>query len=126
MLGEAQDRGVRNLVVITGDRHQNYALDLKQDYDAQRSPVVGTEFVGTSISSGGDGGDQTPPIKALLAANPHLRFASGQRGYVRVTVDRHQWRTDFRAVPYVLKKGAPVTTRASLVVEDGLPGVQAS
>jgi phosphodiesterase/alkaline phosphatase D-like protein len=28
----AQDRDVRNLVVITGDRHQNYAWDLKRDY----------------------------------------------------------------------------------------------
>lgn len=28
----AQDSGVRNLVVITGDRHQNYALELKRDF----------------------------------------------------------------------------------------------
>lgn len=126
VLGEAQDRGVRNLVVITGDRHQNYALDLKRDYDDSRSPVVGTEFVGTSISSGGDGGDRTPEVADLLAANPHFRFANAQRGYVRVTVDQQRWRSDFRVVPYVLRKGAPVSTRASLVVEDGRPGVQTS
>lgn len=32
VLAAAQDRDVRNLVVITGDRHQNYAWDLKRDY----------------------------------------------------------------------------------------------
>jgi len=126
VLGEAQDRGVRNLVVITGDRHQNYALDLKRDYDDARSPVVGTEFVGTSITSGGDGGDRTPEIENLLAANPHFHFANAQRGYVRVTLDHQQWQSDFRVVPYVREQGAPISTRASLVVEDGQPGVQAS
>jgi alkaline phosphatase D len=124
VLAEAQDRGVRNLVVITGDRHQNYAMDLKRDYDDPQSDVVGTEFVGTSITSGGDGGDLTDQGRDLLAANPHLRFFNSQRGYVRVNVNRQRWQSDFRVVPYVLKPGAPISTRASFVVEDRRPGVQ--
>lgn len=117
VLGEAQDRGVRNLVVITGDRHQNYAWELRRDYDDPGSAVVGTEFVGTSISSGGDGYDVEAVGRDLLAANPHLKFFNGQRGYVRVTVDRRQWRTDFRVVSGVVRPGAPIRTRASVVVD---------
>ncbi|MEV0695356.1 hypothetical protein [Streptomyces sp. NPDC050388] len=34
------------------------------------------------------------------------------------------WTTDFRVVPYVTRPGAPVSTRATYVVENGRPGVQ--
>ncbi|MEU6058127.1 alkaline phosphatase D family protein [Streptomyces sp. NPDC047097] len=124
LLAEADATGVRNLVVITGDRHQNYAWDLKRDYADPDAPTVGAEFVGTSITSGGDGADLTEEGRKFLAANPHMKFFNGQRGYVRVHVDRDRWRTDFRVVPYVTRPGAPVSTRASVMVEDGVPGVQ--
>jgi alkaline phosphatase D len=124
ILGGARDRGVDNLVVITGDRHQNYASDLLLDYDDESSPIVGSEFVGTSVTSGGDGADMTPQGETFLAANPHLRFFNSQRGYVRCRVTEDEWRSDFRVIPYVTRPGAPVSTRASYVIEDGVPGVQ--
>jgi alkaline phosphatase D len=124
LLAAVQDRGVRNMVVITGDRHQNYAWDLKRDYADPTSPTVASEFVGTSITSGGDGADTTPEAQGFLAANPHMKFINTQRGYVRVNVNRERWQSDFRVLPYVQKPGAPVATRASFVVEDRVPGVQ--
>lgn len=124
LLAAAQDRGVRNLVVITGDRHQNYAWDLKRDYADPDSPTVASEFVGTSITSGADGADMTTKGRTLLAANPHMKFFNSQRGYVRCNVNRDRWRSDFRVLPYVTRPGAPISTRASVVVEDGRPGVQ--
>ncbi|WP_299536168.1 alkaline phosphatase [uncultured Streptomyces sp.] len=124
LLAEADARGVRNLVVITGDRHQNYAWDLKRDYADPDSATVGSEFVGTSVTSGGDGADLTDQGRTFLAANPHMKFFNGQRGYVRVTVDRERWTSDFRVMPYVTKPDAPISTRASVVVEDGVAGVQ--
>ncbi|MGW1138181.1 alkaline phosphatase D family protein [Streptomyces zhihengii] len=124
LLAEADATGVRNLVVITGDRHQNYAWDLKRDYADPGSPTVGAEIVGTSVTSGGDGADMTAQGETFLAANPHMKFFNGQRGYVRVHADQERWRGDFRVVPYVTRPGAPVSTRASAVVEDGRPGVQ--
>ncbi|MEU6641612.1 alkaline phosphatase D family protein [Saccharomonospora sp. NPDC046836] len=125
VLAEAQRRGVRNLVVITGDRHQNYAWDLKDDYTDPGSATVGAEFVGTSITSGGDGADSTAETDRFLAANAHMKFINTQRGYVRVNVNRERWRSDFRVLPYVTTPGAPISTRATFVVEDGKPGVQA-
>ena len=38
-------------VVLTGDWHANWLCDLKTDFNDPDSPVVGTEFVGTSITS---------------------------------------------------------------------------
>ncbi|MDT0344554.1 alkaline phosphatase D family protein [Streptomyces litchfieldiae] len=124
VLAAAQDRGVRNLVVITGDRHQNYAWDLKRDFTDPDSPTVASEFVGTSISSGADGADMTAEGERFLAANPHMKFFNAQRGYVRVNVTEERWRSDFRVLPYVTRPGAPISTRASYVVEDRRPGVQ--
>ena len=123
LLGAATDRDVRNLVVITGDRHENYASDLRRDYADPDSPVVGSEFTGTSLTSGGDGVDIYDHGRRLLDANPDLRFFNAQRGYVRVEVDQHLWRNDFRVVPYVERPGAPVHTRATYIVQDGIPGV---
>ncbi|MEV6387405.1 alkaline phosphatase D family protein [Nocardia xishanensis] len=124
VLGAAADRGVRNLVVITGDRHQNHAARLRRDYADPESPVVAAEFTGTSITSGGDGADMNDTGRRLLAANPDLAFFNAQRGYVRVELDHDMWRNDFRVVPYIRRQGAPIHTRASFVVQDGVPGVQ--
>src|SRR5882762_3484886 len=56
-LGQARPS---NPVVITGDIHSNWVSDLKLDFDNPSSATVGTEFVGTSITSGGDGNDSVP------------------------------------------------------------------
>ncbi|MEU4312031.1 alkaline phosphatase D family protein [Nocardia sp. NPDC024068] len=126
VLAAAAARSVSNLVVITGDRHENYAADLRADPADPRTPVVAAEFTGTSITSGGDGADSYARGEQLLAANPDLKFFNAQRGYVRVEVGQQLWRTDFRVVPYVSRPGAPVYTRASYVIEDGVPGVHAA
>jgi alkaline phosphatase D len=49
------ERQPANPIVITGDIHQNWVSDLKVQWKDERSPAVGTEFTGTSISSSGDG-----------------------------------------------------------------------
>ena len=47
------EHNVANPVVLTGDIHSNWVNDLKVDFDDPDSPTLATEFVGTSISSGG-------------------------------------------------------------------------
>ncbi|WP_188195209.1 alkaline phosphatase D family protein [Nonomuraea sp. SYSU D8015] len=120
------DRRVSNPVVLTGDIHYNLAGELKANFDDPASRTVGVEFVCTSISSGGNGNPATGlPPGGSDPVNPHLRFSSYQRGYVSCEVTRTQWRSDFKVVPYVDRPGAPVSTRASLVTLDGVPGLQA-
>ncbi|WP_433200045.1 alkaline phosphatase D family protein [Nocardia sp. CA-107356] len=123
ILGAAADRDVHNLVVITGDRHQNHAANLRSDYSNPDAPVVASEFIGTSITTGGNGTDMTPTGRTLLAANPDLKFFNSQRGYSRVELDHGLWRNDFRVVPYIHRPGAPISTRAAFIVENRVPGV---
>ena len=113
-----------NPVVITGDIHSSWVHDLKTDFDNPNSKTVGTEFVGTSISS--DFPTQfIAPVTAALSDNPHTKFFDGAfRGYVRCHLTRDRWQSDFRTVSTILDPNAPVSTLASFVVEDGKPGAQ--
>ncbi|MFI6068746.1 alkaline phosphatase D family protein [Micromonospora sp. NPDC051227] len=118
-----QQRGVRNPLVLTGDVHRSWANDLKADYANPSSATIGTELVCTSISSTGNGSGSTTVPNA--AANPHLKFYSDRRGYVRTTISRGQVRADFRAVNTVTEHGAAASTVRSFVILDGQPGLQA-
>lgn len=113
-----------NPVVITGDIHSNWVADLKLDFADVKSPIVGTEFVGTSITSGGNGADTLPAVDAYLPENPHVRFYNNQRGYVRCVLTPQRWQSDYRVVATVETPGSDIRTRASFVVESGRPGAQ--
>ena len=121
-----ENRRVPNPVVLTGDIHSNWVNDLRVDDRQSDSPIVATEFVGTSISSGGNGLRYPKNNDAILAENPGVRYHDAQRGYVRCTVTPDQWRSDYVIVEDVTRPGAPAIDRISFVVEAGKPGAQPS
>lgn len=123
ILGGAVARNVDNLVVLTGDVHANYVADLKANFDDPSSAIIGSEFVGTSITSGGDGTDFPANGALLLSENPHIKFVNTQRGYVVCELTRRNWRSFYRTVPYVTTPDAPLSTRATFTIESGVPGV---
>lgn len=112
---------IGNAVVLTGDIHQNWAGELKADFDDPRSKTLGVEFVSTSITSGGDGADMTKAGQAGLKKNPHIGFFNNQRGYMRHSLSKDRWQADYRVLDKVTVAGAAVSTRASFVVEAGQP-----
>ena len=112
-----------NPIVLTGDIHSNWACDLHARPVDSASAIVGAEFAGTSITTGRDGNEISARNQAILPDNPHVKFHNGQRGYARCTVSRERWTTDYRVVPFVSRPGASIDTRASLVVENGRPGI---
>ena len=116
------DQRISNPVVLTGDIHKNWVNDLKIDFDKPDEATVATEFVGTSITSGGDGPEETADHDGVMADNPFVKFYNAERGYVQCTLTPGQWRSDFQVVPYVTRPGAPLMTRASFVVESDRPG----
>ena len=126
LLSFLHERRVTNPVVLTGDIHTNYVNDLLSDFDKPDSPVVATEFVGTSISSGGDGSQKADYTDSMLAKNPWVKFHNAERGYVSCTVTPTEWRRDFQVVERVTRPGAPLITRKSFVVENGRPGAQSA
>jgi alkaline phosphatase D len=113
-----------NPVSLAGDVHSNWAMNLKANFDNPESATLGSEFVCTSISSGGDGIDISPTVQAYLPDNPHIKFYNGQRGYVRCTVTPSTWRSDYLVMSNVLTPFGTITNRASFVVDNGIPGVR--
>jgi len=118
------EHNISNPVVLTGDIHTNWVNDLRVDFDDEKSPTIATEFVGTSIASGGDGAEKREDTEGVLAENPFVKFYNAERGYVRCELTPDEWQTDFRVVPVVSKPDSPCLTRASYVVENGKPGAE--
>ncbi len=121
-----RDAKPANPVVLTGDIHTNWVNDLKPEFYKDSSPVVATEFVGTSVTSGGDGSDVRPNTATVLSENPHIKFFNAQRGYVRCSLTTERWQTDYRVLETVSQPDAPIRTRASFVVENGKAGAKPS
>jgi alkaline phosphatase D len=119
LLRHIRDARTSNPVVLTGDKHNNWANELHLDFDDSRAVPAAIEFLGTSITSGGDGTDQPDYVSALLAENPGVKYHNNERGYVRCEATPKGWRTDFRTIPFVTRRGAPLETRASFVIESG-------
>lgn len=128
----ARDRLLRTIgrtapgrtVVLTGDSHSNWVNDLRAGFDRPDRPNVGAEFVGTSISSDGDGSDISDSARELMHENPHVRWQNNRRGYVRCSVTRENWTADYRTIDYVTRSGAPINTASSWRLEAGRPVIE--
>lgn len=125
ILAAIAERAPNRTVVLTGDIHSNWVYDVRRGFDAPDRPIVAAEFVGTSLSSGGDGADTIARINdAYLAAHPSLKWANNRRGYVVCSVSGDEWKADYRTVDFVSRPGAEIKTASSWRVERNRPGVQ--
>jgi alkaline phosphatase D len=108
--------------VLGGDVHAHYVGELRPDYDDPRSPVVGSEFCGTSISSRGPAQSR---LDAALPLNPHLLYGNARhRGSVLFRLDARTLQADLRAVDRPREAESAVRSAARFVVEAGRPGPQ--
>ena len=117
-------RKVSNPVVLTGDIHSNWVCDLKADFGDEASPTIASEFVGTSISSGGDGSQRLGNTAEVLAENPFVRYFNAQRGYVRCVITPDEWQSDYRIVEHVTIPNGRIFTDCAYVIENGKAGVE--
>jgi alkaline phosphatase D len=112
-----------NPIVITGDSHANWVRDIPPNFTDFDQPPVGTEFMGTSVTSGGDPANPFTTYRDD-PNNPQLLFHNNNRGWVNCTVTARQWTSEYRIVPTVVTRGAAASTLATFVVEDGVKGAQ--
>ena len=118
------ERNIPNPVVLTGDIHLNWVNNLQLDFKDPKSPLVGTEWVGTSMSSAGNGGNFIPEYERAAKQNDFVQWYNSNRGYVSCELTPEKWKTYFRATPFVTKKGSPLETKAVFMIEEGRPGAQ--
>ena len=108
-----------NPVILTGDSHQAWVRNVPPDMRTFDATPVATELLGTSVSSNGD--PATPVTEIGVPGNPHILLRNNQRGYVRCSLTRDAWTSEFRIVP-TKARGLPASTLATAVIEDGRPG----
>jgi alkaline phosphatase D len=117
-----KEGSIQNTVVLTGDIHTNWVCDLPEDLNDPGSAPLATEFVGTSIASGGNGVDTREDMGNVLAENPFVKFFNGQRGYVNCALTHEVFQADYRVMDFVDKPGGAISTRASFAIENGRAG----
>jgi len=117
-----EEKKPANVIIATGDVHQNMVGYVPaRDEEPDRNQVA-TEFVCTSISSLGDGQDVKPrnaDWRSLVAQNPNMLLVNGQRGYHVFTITEGSWRTDIMKVDKVSDHTGRLSRLASFTVEPG-------
>src|SRR5699024_1584074 len=83
-----------------------------RDFYDPDSPVIGAEFITTSISSKGDGQDETQWGQTILGECPHLKFHNDQRGYISCLVTPEEGFADYRVAERASTNTGTVTSRA--------------
>jgi alkaline phosphatase D len=124
LLGTIAAKAPNRTVVVTGDIHSHWVNELRSSFSTPGAPTIAAEFVGTSISSGGDGTDRNAASGPSAADNPHLKWQNSRRGYVSCTVTPDQWTAEYRTVPYVTRLDAPIETPTRWRVVNGKPGIE--
>ena len=122
LLRDMVARAPANTVVMGGDVHANFVSDLKLDFNDAKSPVLATEFCGTSITS--QGLDQARVDRAL-PHNPHLHYGrADQHGYMAFDLQAGRLDVQLRSVRSIWDPASPVDVSARFSVEAGKAGAQ--
>jgi alkaline phosphatase D len=116
------DREVENLVVLTGDIHFGACGNLRMDQTDPESPILATEFVGTSISSRFDE-ELLPFVAAFADVFPDVLYSNGERrGYLRCTVTPERWTTEYVVVDTIDQEVSDASVDATFEIAAGTPG----
>ena len=110
-----------NFVVLTGDSHRNWVRNIPRHYSSLENPM-GVEFLGTSVSTGGDPPVNGASCSSAVANNPQLLLQNNNRGYCKCTLTEDTWTSEYRIVTTVRQPTATVSSLATFVVENGVPG----
>lgn len=121
------ERRLTNVVIATGDAHMHAAGTVPMRDEEPDGPAAATEFLATSISSGGNGSaSMTAEQQKLLDGSPNLHLLNYQRGYQIFDVSPTEWRTDLRVIDQVQQQGGSLSTLARFTVTPDRPELHRS
>lgn len=123
LLEHLRDSKTQNPIFLGGDVHSFWVADLKPDFLDPKSPVVASEFVGTSVTA--ESGYAADAAAKVLAENPHFKFGDVSRhGWLRLDVSPAKTEARLIAVKDKVAETGSFETLATYVVESGRPGPQ--
>jgi alkaline phosphatase D len=117
-----RDNDISNTVVITGDVHSSWAMDVTfgdGSYDPEtREGAMGVEFVASGITSPPEIPQQI--LDAFISQSPHIRYAEAMhRGYFVLDVQAEKTQADFYLLEGVEENQTGEMLDASWAVMDG-------
>ncbi len=122
LMSHLADNAIPDTFIITGDIHSSWVFDLKEDFDDTTSAVVGTEFVGTSITSPGfeQVGGNEPIRSGLYATNPHMKYLEGTlKGYTIADITHDGVTMTYRVVDTIEENRSGVATQSEWLLPRG-------
>lgn len=112
---------LKDVLILGGDVHMNVAANLRVRPNDERSPVVSSEFVTTSVSSRGMSETLAAQIRENNPDIQHLR--PDERGYTLVDVQAAGVTAEFRSTPHPAMPGSVLRTQAQWRVNSGVAGL---
>ncbi|HEY0681915.1 MAG TPA: alkaline phosphatase D family protein [Steroidobacter sp.] len=119
LVADIRERNLKNVVIATGDVHQHHAGVVPVREGDLDGPAAATEFVCTSISSGGDGVEIGKSWQNTPAENPHCQLFNARRGYQIFDIGHDVWRTQVWTMDKVSAPGGRASIATSFAVERG-------
>jgi alkaline phosphatase D len=122
LLGTVAQARVDNVVLLGGDVHMNVAAQLRVQPNDERSPVVASEIVTTSITSRGM---SEKLLAQIRDSNPDIVHArSDERGYTLLDVRPEGVSAEFRTTANPARADGAFKTQAQWAIRTGVPGLQ--
>lgn len=121
-----RDNEISNIVVVTGDVHSSWAMDVTVgdgSYDPEtREGAVGVEFVAPGVTSPLEIAQQI--VDLFINNSPHIRYAEAtKRGYLVLDVQRDKVQADWYLLDGLAQNEGNQSLDASWAVFDGAPHV---
>jgi len=116
------ERRLTNVVVGSGDMHQHVVGSIPRDPDDAEGPAIASEFLASSITSGGSGSPRHSFQQDALRHNPNVALLNNQRGYQLYDISRELWSASIAVIDQIDHPGGRKTELAKFVVEHDRPG----
>ena len=129
ILDQLATESINNVVVLTGDIHTAWAMDIAPDpmsdaYDPSSGRgSLAVELVTTSVTSPGPTGDAKALAEreqVVMNTRPHIHYVNlREHGYLLLDIDAQQTRGEFWFVDSIVERGTGERLAAAYVTENG-------
>lgn len=116
------ERGLSNVVVGSGDMHQHVVGSIPRVSDDPESPAIASEFLSSSITSGGSGSERHSFQQQTLLNNPNVALLNNQRGYQIYDLSRTHWDAQISVLDQVDRPMGQKSQLCRFVVDRERPG----
>ena len=129
ILDQLEAEQIDNVVIVTGDIHTAWALDIARDpmssdYDPKTGQgSLAVELVTTSVTSPGPKGETQELIereRTVVESRPHMKYVNlREHGYLLLDINEERAQAEFWFVDQLLERGGGERLAAAFLTQSG-------